>query len=459
MAHSGADEPVHLAAAADAEELTRLLSRQPDLRDKPGWFGRRPLHAASSAGNGRSVEILLAQGADPNAEEALHRDTPLILAVEADSELCVKRLLEGGAEPNKPGRRGQTPLFVARSRSVLQQLFEAGAKADVRDQNGDSPIQNCASYVGSLEVLRFWIEQGAELNAAPTVGWPPLHGIVGGGLSEHRVTETQRVEMLQLLVEHGASLDLKDKSGETALFHASRHHLHLTECVRFLLERGSEPNLARPTGDTPLLMAVDRGYLDIVELLLKHGADPSVPNRYHVYPVDLCNDNPELRQLLEPRTVKVERPVPSPESVVNRLQAIPSFSKVRLNGCTDQEIAALEGQLAVRLPESYRQFLRVLGRGAGDFMVSDHWYFKIEDVPELAQSDEYAEYCDLPENHFVFACRNGYYWVFFIADGTSDDPPVFSFDDGEDRAYQPAARTVWEFVESQVIYFESFEKG
>lgn len=87
-------------------------------------------------------------------------------------------------------------------------------------------------------------------------------------------------------------------------------------------------------------------------------------------------------------------------------------------------------------------------------MISDHWRFQIGDVPDLARSDEYTEFCDLPDDYFVFAERNGYWWVFFIADGTSDDPPVFGFSDGEGRTYEQVARSVWEFVESLVIDYE-----
>lgn len=452
--HDSTDQPVHRAAAGDSEELMRLLERQPELRDKPGWFGRLPLHAASIAGNNRSVGILLGRGADPNSEEGLHHDTPLIHAVEADSARCVKLLLEAGADPNKPGRRGQTPIFVARSLPVLHLLVDAGAKIEVVDANGDTPFQNCASYIGSFDVLRFWIDRSVDLNAQPTIGWPPLHGVVGGGLPERLVSEVQRVEILNLLLDHGASIDLRDKRGQTALFYASASHLHLTECARLMLKRSADPNLVSPSGETPLHMAVDRGYADIAELLVGHGADPSIANMHQIYPVDLCKQDETIRQLLEPETIKTERSLPTPESVLKRLKAIPKYHAVNFEGCTVEEIRELQGRLGVKFPESYRIFLRFLGRGADDFMISDHWRFQISDVPDLARNKDYADFCDLPDNAFVFAERCGYFWAFFIADGSSDDPPVFGFDDGEDRTHKQIARSVWEFVESLVIDYE-----
>src|ERR1019366_6355876 len=99
-----------------------------------------------------------------------------------------------------------------------------------------------------------------------------------------------------------------------------------------------------------------------------------------------------------------------------------------------------------------------MGKGAGEFMVSDRWRFRFDDLCELARRGEYAEYCDLPDEYFVFAERDGYTWVFFVADGTSEHPPVYLFDDGEQRSYKQIARSVWEFVESLVIDYELWDE-
>ncbi|WP_417737758.1 ankyrin repeat domain-containing protein [Rosistilla oblonga] len=457
--HDSVDQAVHKAAADAPEELQRLLNADPNLRDEPGWFWRTPLHVAAETGNARSVDILLRAGADPNAEEGLHHDTPLINAVVSDSESCIRLLIDAGADPKKPGRRRQPPIFMTRSRSAIQSLLDAGADLDAKDENGDVPFQNCASYIGSIEVLQFWLDRGVDPNLQPVVGWPSLHGIVCGGIPERFVSEGQRVEILRLLLDSGALIDLRDKTGVTALHYACQSHLHLSKCADLLLRRGADPNLYDSWGNTPLVFAVTRGYTDIAQLLLDNGADPNLPNHHHCHPLDLCaNVEPEttrrsLQELLSPVTQKSERPLPKPKEVLDRLLAIPKYQNQTRTKCSKAEIDSLEESLQVKFPRSYRRFLAELGRGLDDFMISDHWRFRVDEVLEISRNDEYRDFCDLPKEYFVFAERNGCWWAYFVLDG-NDDPPVFGFDDGEQRSHRFVSRSVWEFVESLVIDYE-----
>jgi ankyrin repeat protein len=457
--HDSVDQTVHKAAASAPEELQRLLNADPALRDQPGWFWRTPLHVAAEAGNARSVDILLRAGADPNAEEGLHHDTPLINAVESDSESCIRLLIDAGADPNKPGRRKQPPIFMARSRSAIQALLDAGADPDAKDENGDIPFQNCASYIGSIEVLQFWLDRGVDPNLQPVVGWPSLHGTVCGGIGERFVSEDQRVEILRLLLDSGAFIDLRDKTGVTALYYACQNHLHLSKCTDLLLRHGADANLCDGWGNTPLVFAVTRGYTDIARLLLESGADPCLPNHHYCYPLDLCaNVESEttrnaLQELLSPLTLKSEHPLSKPKEALARLLAIPKYQNQRRKKCVSEDIDSLEARLQVKLPRSYRRFLAELGHGLDDFMISDHWRFRIDEVSDIYRNDEHRECCDLPDNYFVFAERNGCWWAFFVLDG-NEDPPVFGFDDGERRSYQFVNRSVWDFVESLVIDYE-----
>lgn len=455
--HSNEDKPVHTAAREGPQSLQRLLDRDASLRDERGWFSRHPIHVAAEAGQVECVRLLLRLGASPNVREGLHQQTPLHFAVTSDSVECVDLLLDAAADVNTADARGETPVFYAKSRIVIDRLATAGADLGVISERGQYPFQYCAAYVRSIDVMRFWMEQGVELNHVPDFGWPALNALCGRAYSPQETPDYDRdMELLDLLITHGADLSLYGKDGETALYDACINwHTPLAER---LLNAGAEPNQPVRSGDTPLHAAVFRQDEQLVRLLLAHNADVNALNRYRKTPYDICEVE-AIRSLLAPHHKATTTPVPTADQCIERLRAIPKFQGEPLQGCSEDEIIRLEQQLGVQLPKAYREFLSRMGNGIGEFMVSDRWRFKLNDLAEIARDEEYQTFCNLPDDYFVFGERDGYYWVFFIADGTDDDPPVFSFTDGEDQDYQQVARSVWEFIESLVVDYELWSEG
>jgi ankyrin repeat protein len=447
------DQPVHQAARKDAHELASLLDADPSLRDRPGRFDRHPLHVAAGAGRIDCVDLLLKREASPNARDGLHQWTPLHEAVSADSDECVRQLLGAGADVDAADGRGETPIFYARSLRVIERLAAAGADLSVLSGRGQYPFQYGAAYIRAVDVMRFWVDRGVPIDHVPDFGWPALIAVCALPYGPRESPDYRRdIEIMKLLLAHSADIDLQDQSGDTALYCCCIHqHVPLAE---FLLRSGADPNRANRSGDTALHAAVFRGNEPLVRLLLDHGADANIPDRHGKMPYDISPEGSAIRDLLAPLHRPRSRPVPTADEVVRRLKAIPKFRHTRLKGCSEAEVARLEEHWAVRLPAAYRGFLGRLGRGAGKFMVSDHWRFRYDDLFGIARSDDYSEYCELPDEYFVFAERAGCAWAFFIADGQSDDPPVYLFDDGEDQAYRQVARSVWEFVESLVIDYE-----
>ncbi len=450
---SNVDHPVHSAAKSDLQQLDALLEQNPSLRDQPGWYGRQPLHVAAEAGKFDSVDLLLKRGANPNAREQLHQQTPLHFAVNSDDFECIERLLDAGANVNAKDSRGETPVFYCKSLRVIELLKTCEADLDVISKRGQYPFEYCAAYIQSVEIMQFWIEHGIEINHVPDFGWPALNAITGMTYGPEGSPDRKNdIRLLNLLLEHGANPSLCDKAGDPPLYAACLNwHTHLVER---LLESGASPNQQNRSGDTPLHAAVFRGTEEAVQYLMDYSADVNIPNLHRQTPYDVSVDQLEIHALLAPHHEPQQVHVPSQDEVVQRLKAIPKFHDVELKGCSETEINQLESQLGAEFPQSYRSFLAIFGKGAGEFMLSDRWRFRFDQVSEIAHDDEYSEYCDLPANYFVFAERDGYTWAFFIANGESDDPPVFLFDDGEDRQYKQIGRSLWEFIESLVIDYE-----
>ena len=108
-------------------------------------------------------------------------------------------------------RRGETALFMAASTStvdIVKLLIKYGAKVEASDYVPFSatPLL-CAIERGNVEVAKFFIENGFNLDDQDYLGRSPL--ILAASL--------ERSELVESLIESGANVDLKDHLGQTAL--------------------------------------------------------------------------------------------------------------------------------------------------------------------------------------------------------------------------------------------------
>ncbi|MCB1024491.1 MAG: SMI1/KNR4 family protein [Acidobacteria bacterium] len=104
-----------------------------------------------------------------------------------------------------------------------------------------------------------------------------------------------------------------------------------------------------------------------------------------------------------------------------------------IRGCSALDISRLEDDLAVPLPETYKEFLVCMGRGAGRFLNSIDIYFESivgnqRAAAELLKEDKNGFV--LSEMDFVFAMNQGYEFMYFDLKQDTEDPAVYYYIEG-----------------------------
>jgi ankyrin repeat protein len=157
--------------------LAALAKNDINARDKFGWT---LLHHAVEAIDKRLVAILLANHANPNAQDRWG-NTPLYFAAQIDTghyndfdplpkiqnELTsiVNQLLKSGANPNLTTAGGNSPLFPAVSMGhteVILQLLKAGANVDMQAEDGRTPLFMSTAYGPKLSNTELLLKWGAS---------------------------------------------------------------------------------------------------------------------------------------------------------------------------------------------------------------------------------------------------------------------------------------------------------
>ncbi|WFL78206.1 ankyrin repeat domain-containing protein [Altererythrobacter arenosus] len=96
--------------------------------------------------------------------------------------------------------------------------------------------------------------------------------ISSGETAMHIVTERRDVTWIRFLAQRGANPNVKDKKGTAPIQLAVR--LGFVEGVEALIKAGAEVDVTDVAGETPLIAAVHRRDTALIRLLLANGANP-----------------------------------------------------------------------------------------------------------------------------------------------------------------------------------------
>lgn len=230
----------------------------------------------------------------------------------------VKSLLDDGADVNCKDEFDGTPLHfaVARGRiEITSLLLERGAQLECKDNfTGSTPLHS-AAYSGHCEITKLLLENGALVNVLNKFGHTALHaalfytddrqradvlnsileyGAIGGHhdkaldrMPTHIAVERGHVGVVNVLIEHGANLELKDKFGRTPL-HVAVEWEHAA-VVNILLQRAASVQSIDADNNTALhyVGLYCPFNIQIVQELIDHNIDVSVVNNVSKTAMDI----------------------------------------------------------------------------------------------------------------------------------------------------------------------------
>lgn len=318
------------AATCDSDETTKLLLESGADASVPGGLRGSVLHSAAHEdfpiatlivehwkypdiqgenreenidflestrlGETEAVEKMIENGQDINVQGGL-LGSALQVASWSDRISMVEKLLELGADVNLQGGTYGTALQAASARGnyeIVQLLVEKGA--DVNAQGGlfGNALQ-AAAHSGSRIAVEYLLKNGANINAGGGHWGTALQAASGSGHSAavntlltngadiqqqggiygtalQAAARAEDNETVEALLNGGADVNTQGGNWSTALQAASRGAENVTET---LLKHGADANLRGGTYGSALNAAAMSNERDIMDLLIRHGADPN----------------------------------------------------------------------------------------------------------------------------------------------------------------------------------------
>lgn len=316
-------------------EITRLLLEKEADTSVQDKVGDTALILSFKSGSSAVTRLLLQHGADPNIRR-IGKVTPLMMALHHAPPL-VEVLLQYKAKPNEVSNDGNTALVMACENNHIDaaaSLLRYEADPTIAGKEGITPLLYAAAR-GNKKIVQTLLDhpQAKELvNVLSDFGTSPLGAacisahepialcllkasadpdlkMSGGETALMKAVIRKNQAIVRLLLQFNANVDLKRDDGATALYLACEKRDE--RIFKMLLRSGADPNQVNEKGvsvlatacfygyreifklllqsdktrlnvqdslgATPLVLAAQKGFDDIVSDLLERKADPKIP--------------------------------------------------------------------------------------------------------------------------------------------------------------------------------------
>ena len=292
------------------------------------WYRLSPMHAVvCDKGSFEAFQFLIDHGVDVNAN-CKKNETPLIQAcfsIDAeDSFRMIRMLIKCGANPNVEWHRRTPLMLTCHNLNVSKFLINYGANVNYQNIDGRSILMHIISdskVKPYFDQIKFFVNEGANVNLSNKYGETALMYavtlekcysnvvtfLIQNGASVNQQTLTGltalmiasshgHVEAAQILLDHNADFEIRNKYERTALFFTIFHGASkdgnikrlssiplVKECVQLLIARGATFNKPDFEKYTPLscMFASNMNLIvEVAEILIINGADIMIRNKH-----------------------------------------------------------------------------------------------------------------------------------------------------------------------------------
>ena len=176
---------------------------------------------------------------------------------------------------------GELLCCAARNTSygVVKHFLSRGFNA-----NWSNPVSTLtplheAANIGSLEIVKYLVENGCNVNSKSNSGRTPLFSAAFKG----------NAQIIEYLAQKGADMNSQVNTGLSPLHTACVYGTE--DAIIALVKNGCDVNIKENDGNTPLHCLMEQGKIKIIKFLVDNGADINIKNNDGFLPFDLVPDN------------------------------------------------------------------------------------------------------------------------------------------------------------------------